>query len=272
MLDIRFEGDRPVDATPGGILIRSAALLPEAGMTSVYVSEAGVDRPGDTIVGYLSRHGVDVSSVDRFTDGKTPVRLTYDGDYTTAVTYTDPPVDPVNPVWPRIDPGDYIVFGSPAAIDERWHKLLADFLLYAADRKAVIIYVAALSPKSCPRVTRVMPRIYEWLERSDILVTDPLTLSTIFNTADAGAAFRDHIEFHCPTMVHIDSASRTTTLYHGPTILSTTAPAGSDAPEQALAGLVTALGAAGIDRTNVRSITPRDAATVTSTIFSATKI
>lgn len=272
VLDIRFKGNIPVDATPGGILIRSAALLPEAGMTAVYVSEAGVDRPGDAIVGYLSQRGVDVSSVDRFTDGKTPVRLTYDGDYMTAVTYTAPPAEPVNPVWPRINPGDYVVFGSPAAIDERWHKLLVDFLRYAADRKAVIIYVAALSPKSCPRVTRVMPRIYEWLEMCDIFVTDPLTLSTIFKTSDAAAAFRDHIEFHCPTMVHIDSASRTTTLFHGHTVLSATAPVGSSAPERALSGFVCALATAGIDRSNVRSIASRDAATVTSIIFSDSKI
>lgn len=266
-LDIIFEAGRPVEATPGGVLIRSAALTSEAGMSTVYVSEAGVDRPGDAVVGYLGERKVDISSIDRFTDGKTSVRLIYDGDDATAVIYRDEPADPVNPVWPRIDPSDYVIFGSPSAIDERWHKLLVDFLRYAADRNAVIIYVAALSPKSCPRVTRVMPRIYDWLERADIFVTDPLSLSTLFNTADATEAFKDHIEFHCPTTVHIDTDAGEVTLFHGDSAATAAAP-DNTTPERALAGLVATLSRCGVTRANVSHINPPTAAAITSKIFS----
>jgi len=67
---------RPLGSMPGGRVTNAAAIL--AGMHDnkvVVASEVSADPVGDILVDYLSRHGVDISSLDRFTEGRTAVNI-----------------------------------------------------------------------------------------------------------------------------------------------------------------------------------------------------
>ena len=74
-LNIVFDGAAPAGAIPGGRVAAAASLMAREGLPVVMASEASTDFVGDTIVKSLTDAGVDVSSVDRFTEGRSPLVL-----------------------------------------------------------------------------------------------------------------------------------------------------------------------------------------------------
>ena len=93
-LDIVFDGDVPVGAIPGGRVVNAAAMLAREKFAVVMASEASADPVGDRVVAFLRDAGVDVSGVDRFTEGRTPLTVFTpggDGEYR-LTRYEDYPV------------------------------------------------------------------------------------------------------------------------------------------------------------------------------------
>lgn len=204
-LDIIMDGATPVCARPGGRIPNAAASLAAIGRHVSMVGEAGRDMVGDMVVGFLDRHGVDTRSVDRFTEGLTPTSLLFtpSGD---TVDYPGGPDGEMDVVWPRIDRDDILIFGGYYAIDPRVRRRLYEIVAYAREREAIIIYLPGFNPREVTRITKVMPAIFENLELSDIAVTRPEDIKTIFGTGDAAHAWRDHLSFYLPAMLHADYA------------------------------------------------------------------
>lgn len=202
-LDIMMEGTVPVCARPGGRIPNAAASLASMGRHVSMVGEAGRDRVGDMVVGFLDRHGVNTRSVDRFTEGLTPTSLLFtpSGD---TVDYPGGPDGEMDVVWPRIDRDDILIFGGYYAIDPRVRRRLYEIVAYAREREAIIIYLPGFNPREVTRITKVMPAIFENLELSDIAVTRPEDIKTIFGTDDADHAWHDHLSFYLPVMLHTD--------------------------------------------------------------------
>lgn len=211
-LDIIMEGTVPVCARPGGRIPNAAASLAAIGRHVSMVGEAGRDRVGDMVVGFLDRHGVDTRSVDRFTEGLTPTSLLFtpSGD---TVDYPGGPDGEMDVVWPRIDRDDILIFGGYYAIDPRVRRRLYEIVAYAREREAIIIYLPGFNPREVTRITKVMPAIFENLELADIAVTRPEDIKTIFGTDDADHAWRDHLSFYLPAMLHADYAKGEVSLF-----------------------------------------------------------
>lgn len=211
-LDIIMEGTVPVCARPGGRIPNAAASLAAIGRHVSMVGEAGRDRVGDMVVGFLDRHGVDTRSIDRFTEGLTPTSLLFtpSGD---TVDYPGALDGEMDVVWPRIDRDDILIFGGYYAIDPRVRRRLYEIVAYAREREAIIIYLPGFNPREVTRITKVMPAIFENLELADIAVTRPEDIKTIFGTDDADHAWRDHLSFYLPAMLHADYAKEVVSLF-----------------------------------------------------------
>ena len=208
-LDIVFENSQPIGAMPGGRIINAAAALARAGLPAVMASEASSDPVGDMIVDFLKTAGVDISSLDRFVQGSSPLMLfsdSSDGEYniTRYENYGDGGFDIV---WPRVSDQTIVVFGGYYVLDPRMRERMVPFLQNCAERHAVMIYVPGFPPQMVSRITKVMPALLDNLELADMVITRTNDLRHIFNTGDAAACYRDHIDYYCHSMLNVDTAN-----------------------------------------------------------------
>ncbi len=193
-----------VGAMPGGRIANAAAILGRNGFSVLMASEAADDPVGDITVSALSGAGVDVRSVDRYTEGRTVLNI-LTGEPVQTTRYEAYPDEAFDIIWPRIDENDIVVYGGFYALDRRMRPRLARLLSHAADRKATTVYLPGFPPQQEPRITRVMPEILENLETADIAMTRTADLLTIFGTGNPAKCYNDHISFYCDSLVNIDA-------------------------------------------------------------------
>lgn len=207
VLDIVHLDGKPLASYTGGRIANMSASLGRCGIHVEYVSECACDKIGDMVVDFLKSNNVGTGSIDRFTDGKSQVSLIFRDsngkeDYAEYVSYPD---TRFNVLWPRIEEGDIVVFGSYFAIDSKPRKGLLELLNYARERKAVIVYLPGFHKELCTRITRVMPEILENLEFADLVIARQADMEIIFDKSDALASYNEHIKFYCPNFVFTDS-------------------------------------------------------------------
>lgn len=202
-LDVIYSGSQPCGSMPAGRLVNAAIMLARAGVPVIMAGDTGADSLGGFVVDTLVSVGVDVASVDRYNDGKTPVYF-YTGG--TVAAYRLPSEEGgFDIVWPRVAPGDIVVFGGFYAIDPAIHHKIMAFVANAREMKASVIYLPGYLPQLAPRLTRVMPAIIENLEMASLVVTRPHDLETIYGDRDASAGFVDHIGYYAPMMIDVDA-------------------------------------------------------------------
>lgn len=249
-ITLRADGT-PAEGVPGGIIARVAAIMARRGQQVFMASDAAADAIGDAVVQFLADAGVDTRSIDRFTEGRTPLNVRVPaagGAEESVIRYEKYPDEAFDIIWPRIDPGDIVLYGGHYAIDGRMRPRLARLLEHAADRKAIMIYFPGFMPQQEPRLTRVMPAILENLEWAQTTVTRTADLPVLFSTADAAAAFADRVSFYCPVMINIDAASGTLTRYtaEGAAHFGNVDGNSPDAIAEAIADIVLALADKGV--------------------------
>lgn len=216
-LDIIFRGGAPIGSMPGGRIVNAAAILAREGLPVKLVSELAKGHVGDIIESFLNDAGVDCRSVDRFTEGLSPVVIYTTGDSGSVdvTRYEQYPDECFDVVWPRIDEGDIVVFGGFYAIDARMRPRMSQLLAHAAERKAVLVYLPGFMPQMEPRITRIMPVILENLEFASAVIVRDNDLLNIFGSGDGAKCYRDHISFYCPSLINVDTAGQRICYYSG---------------------------------------------------------
>lgn len=204
VLDTVFTGNQPSRAFMGGRIANSAAILGTIGLPVFMVSECCADRVGDIIIDYLTRHHVDVSAVDRYTDGSTAMSAIFSGDgKDTLVNYGVYPKQRFDVVWPRIDEDDIVIFGSLYAITEPQRTALFELVNHAVERKAIIVYLPGFQHGINFHIAHVMPAILENLEVSDLVIAHERDLRDVYPGETAQQAYTNHVEFYCDNYIHI---------------------------------------------------------------------
>lgn len=217
----------PQGSMPGGRIVNAAAILARAGLLVVMASEAAADSVGQIVVDFIAAAGADIASVDRFTEGRTPMNVfTAESSGNLRLNRYEqyPPQDGFDIVWPRVEEGDIVVFGGYYAIDARIRPRLTKFLDHAAEMKAVMVYLPGFLPEQEPRITRVMPALLENLELADIVITRNDDLRLIFGVDDDTTCYRNHIGFYCRSLVNVDAACRRISYFGGNEMTSAEIP------------------------------------------------
>ena len=196
-------GSSNAQAKIGDRAVNAAMLLGKMGVNTIFMGEVAADPVGDHIVGALDDCHVDTRSIDRFTEGASPVKIGADSGQP-AVLHASYPAEPVDPLWPRIEEGDVMVYGSFMAIDKRNHDRLLEIVGHAASRKAETVYLPFFDSVQVPRTTRVMPEIYDCFEKASMVIASTADLARIFPGEDPAKAFKDHILFYCPRCLVTD--------------------------------------------------------------------
>lgn len=192
----------------GGRVSNAAASLGELGLQVSMVSECCTDKVGDWVVDFFESHHVDTRSIDRYTDGSTPLAAIFkdEAGQESIVNYGEYPANRFNVIWPRIDEDDIVLFGSYYAIDEPQRERLFDLLSYAAERKAIVIYLPGFQHGTQFNLTKVMPNILENFEVSTIVLDHDKDINNMFPNQDSEKVWNNHIRFYGPTYIHINPA------------------------------------------------------------------
>lgn len=227
-LNIVFDGAQPVGAMPGGRICAAAALMAADGLPVEMASEASADPVGNMVVDTLTSAGVGVNSLDRFTEGRTPVTIfTEDADGTRHVTrYEDYAEEAFDIVWPKVDDSCVVVYGGYYALDRRMRPRMVPFLNHCAEMGAVMVYVPGFMSNRESRITRVMPAILENLELAHIVIARTADLSLIFGLDTDDKAYADHIDFYCRSMISVDIANAMISYFSGKEVTRLEIPAG----------------------------------------------
>lgn len=207
-LNITLQPDCTAQTKVGDWAVNAAMLDGRMEVPTLFIGETGADTVGDHIVSRLEEANVDSKSIDRYTEGLSPVRISDGSDSQKVVGHEKFPTEPVNVVWPRIDEGDVVVFGSYMALDERNHTRLFELLKYAKARKAKVIYLPYFASYQVPRITRVMPAIFDSLEIADLVISTIDDIKAIFPGDDIEATFNDHIHFYCKQFLCLDAPQK----------------------------------------------------------------
>ena len=216
VLDTIFSGSQPVRAFMGGRIANTAAILGTMGLPVAMVSECCDDSVGDIIINHLTRHHVDVNSIDRYTDGSTAFSAIFnEGGKDRLVNYGVYPKTRFDVVWPRIDEDDILLFGSLYAITEPQRASLFELVSYAVERKAIIIYLPGFQHGIGFHIAHVMPAILENLEVSDLVIAHERDLQAVFPGETPQQAFNNHVEFYCDNYLHINPDLTVTRFYKG---------------------------------------------------------
>lgn len=212
---------KPRGSMPGGRIANAAAIMARNKAEVLMASEASADAVGDTVVRFLADAGVDINSVDRFTEGRTALNVFVlpaegaDNASPSLTRYEQYSSEAFDIIWPRISAGDIVLFGGFYAIDPRMRPRMQRLLAYAAEQKAVLVYLPGFLPQQEPRITRVMPQILENLEAADLVVTRDRDLSLIFGVDSGQTCYHNRIDFYCRSLVNIDAACAHIAYYSG---------------------------------------------------------
>ncbi len=202
---------------PGGRIACAAAMMAARHIPVVMASEASADPVGDMAVKYLADAGVDVSSLDRFTEGRTPLMVfTQDADGKRHATrYENYADETFDIVWPRIDDDSVVVYGGFYTLDQRMRVRMVPFLNHCAERRAVMVYVPGFMPGQVSRITRIMPAVLENLELANLVIARNDDLRMIFGEANDSDIYANHIDFYCRSLISADTGSRRLKYFSG---------------------------------------------------------
>lgn len=226
-LDIIFSDGKPAGSMTGGRIANAAAILARKGLPVTFAGEAANDPIGNMVVGFLSDAGVDIKSIDRFTEGHTPLNIFTPGaDGSSEVSrYEEYPEEGFDIVWPRVDKGDIVIFGGYYALSPRNRVRMSQLLTHANEMKAIVVYLPGFFTVQAPRITRVMPAILENLEMCQIVMARDNDLKLIFGVDATDKCYADHIDFYCRNLINIDTACRRARYYSGKEVTEATLPA-----------------------------------------------
>lgn len=236
----------PLGSMTGGRIANAAAILGRQGRKVLMASDVCADAVGDILVSRLTEAGVDVTSVDRFTEGRSAVNVLV-GDGNAMVRYERYPDEAFDIIWPRIDEGDVVLFGGYYALDPRMRERLGKLLEHAKERKAILVYLPGFLREQEQNITRVRPQLLENFELADVMLTRNKDLELFFGVKTPDACYHQHIDFYCRSLINIDTECRTICYYSGKEMSSVELPEGAAATMLWNAGAAAGLAAAILD-------------------------
>ncbi len=211
ILDIIFKENQPTKSVPGGSTFNSMITLGRLGVTALFITEIGNDRVGKIILDFMCENNLTTKHVDLFdtTNAMTPVSLAFldeknDAQYAFYHRFPDKRLDFL---WPTVEPGDLVIFGSYFAVDPILHSQITEFLSYAKEQKAIIYYDVNFRESHAHEAMRIMPIFLENLELADIVRGSKDDFSVLLNETDPQKIYRNHISFYTPNFIYTDGGN-----------------------------------------------------------------
>ncbi len=202
--DIIFKDSKPIAAKAGGSMLNSSVSLGRLGLEVNFVSDMGMDKIGDEIVGFLKGNGVCTESVERYENYKTAIAIAFlnennDASYT---FYKDFPKDRLVSLKLDFEEGDIVLFGSFFAITESLRPVLKKILKQAHDRGCIIIYDPNFRKPHLHELEKLKPYIIENIAISDLVRGSDEDFNLVFGANNPAEAFNTLMDYGCGNMIY----------------------------------------------------------------------
>ena len=208
VLDIIFRDEQPIQAVPGGSAFNSVISLGRAGVSTMFISEAGNDRVGQRVIRYLEENGVDASNVCVYPDSKSPVSLAFLDEHNNAdyIFYKDHPHDRLDFSSPEIQENDVGLYGSFFAINPVVRPQVQGFLEYARQHGAILYYDVNYRASHKSDLVKVTSNLLENFELADIVRGSDEDFQVMYNKNDADSVYRSEISFYTKKFIYTRGA------------------------------------------------------------------
>ena len=204
VLDIIFRDNQPVTAVPGGSTFNAIISLSRAGVTTSFISETGNDRIGRMIIQFLKDNGCQATSVNVYTDSKSPLSLAFLDDHDDAeyIFYKDHPHDRLDFSYPDVQTDDIVLFGSYYALNPVIRPQVKAFLDYARHQGAIIYYDVNFRTSHRHEVMKLTPNLLENFELADIVRGSAEDFEVLFRKSDPDVVYRSQIAFYTRNFIY----------------------------------------------------------------------
>lgn len=172
-------------------------------MPCTFISEVGDDQVGDIICNFLVDNGVDNKCIYHHKGSKSPLALAFLDENKNArySFYKDYKSQELQFVYPDIEAGDIVLFGSFFALNPIIRKPVSDFLIHAKERGGILYYDVNFRATHKHEVNELMPTLVENFKLADIVKGSDEDFEIMFSTNDWRDAYHKHIEPHCKTFI-----------------------------------------------------------------------
>ena len=203
ILDILFKDNQPVKAVPGGSVYNSMISIGRMGLDAAFISEVGDDRVGRLILSHLRDSGVDASAVCCFSGGKSPLALAFlnernDAEY---LFYKDYPNNRLEVEFPRIAPGDIVLYGSYFVLNPVLRSKTKAFLEYAHEQGALLYYDINFRKTHAAERIKLAEALIENLELADVVRGSADDFTYLYDMTDADRIYNEKIKFYCRNFI-----------------------------------------------------------------------
>jgi len=192
VFDIIFSNNIPVAAKAGGSTLNTAVSMGRCGIPVELISETGDDHVADIITDFLNKNGVKTQYIQRYENLKTPVALAFldSGNNAHYSFYKQFPEERLTLNFPKVTEKDAVLFGSSFAITGDIREKLQDFVTYADNEGALILYDPNFRTPHLNELEMVRPWILENISMSDIVRGSDEDFLNIFGVKNSTDAYR----------------------------------------------------------------------------------
>ncbi len=189
--DIIFKDEKPVDAKPGGALLNTSVSLGRLGIDVSLVGDLADDIIGKYILKFLNRNGVNTDMIYTYTDARSRLALAFlDADNNAEYSFYKIRKQGVAKLnYPEVKRDDVILFGSFYAIKPEIHDELMNFIKYARDKGAIIVYDPNFRAAHRDELNELKPLIEQNMALSHIVKGSDEDFLHIFGTDNAPGSY-----------------------------------------------------------------------------------
>ena len=212
ILDILFQGGKPVAATPGGSSFNSIISVGRAGVPCTFVGYTGGDIVGKQTVDFLQANGVGTEHFQMREDEKSCISLAFlaeNGD-ASYIFYKEPPHLKASWTLPEMSRGDVMLFGSYYAACKGMRPLITQMLERAAKAGAIIYYDINFRRSHQAELDFLRPAIQQNFRQSTIVRGSADDFEVMFDSRDARVIYNRYISQHCPFFICTAGAGQIT--------------------------------------------------------------
>jgi len=209
VLDIIFQDFSAKASKAGGSMLNAAVSMGRLKLPVNFVSEYGQDDIGNFIDNFLNENNINTSLVYRYKTGKTSISIAnLDANNNANYSfYKDLPEKRIDIKLTNINKNDIILFGSYFAINKDVHNQIIEFLKFAKEKEAIIIYDPNYRKAHLYELEILKPLIIENMLLADIIRGSDDDFEMIFGAKNPVEAYT-FIKHLCPNFICTSSKNQ----------------------------------------------------------------
>lgn len=225
LLDIIFEQNGQVSATPGGAMLNVSVSLVRKGASVSLISELGDDKAGEIIKGFLNETGVCTQLISCYPMCKTSLALAFLDEQAkpTYQFYKSYPEVRLLRTKIKFTKNDYLLFGSVYSLDEAIRYDIKTIVKAAKSQNAVVVYDPNIRHAYHMSDSKLREAVSQNIAIADIIKGSDEDFFNIFGEGNPGIWVEQIKAINTEAVVIITLGEKGSRVYYGSKTISCSA-------------------------------------------------